>query len=102
MANYKISGVWKRNGVISHYAVHTENADGSHTKSVKTTKTDAIALVEKHGNSVYTWIWSYNRASWTLGEKVHVVGAGNNKYLRSNPDSKVTDNLDHLINYEWI
>lgn len=98
MANYKISGVWKTNNIITHYAFHTVNQSGT-SRGVKTTKAEAVRLLSNSDNSAVTWIWNYQTAGWNNGEKVEVV---NGSYLRSNPDNKVTDNLAHLINYDWL
>ena len=102
MANYKISGVWKNsNNVITHYAFHTVNTDST-SRAVKKSKTDAIALLEVRGNVAYTWIWNYAKAAWSEGEQVEVVNGSAGKYLRSNRDNKLTDNLQHLIDFDWI
>jgi hypothetical protein len=102
MADYRISGVWKdANGTITHYAFHTVTTTGI-TRATKTTKVQAVLLLESKNNNAVTWIWDYSNASWKIGEKVQVVDGSNGKYLRSNPDNKLTDNLAHLINYDWI
>ncbi|WP_259069928.1 DUF3892 domain-containing protein [Mucilaginibacter sp. X4EP1] len=99
MAQYKISGIWKdANGVITHYAFHTVTKDGF-TRATKTTKADAIKLLSHSSNEAMTWIWNYTTAFWKDGEKVAVI---NGSYLRSNPDNKITDNLAHLIDYDWL
>ena len=103
MAQYRISGIWKNDdNVITHYAFHTILADGRITRASKTTKADAIKIVEATGNTVITWLWDYSKAFWKNGETVHVVNAPTGKYLRSNRDSRLTDNLNHLINFDWI
>ena len=102
MAKYRISGIWKDNSnVIIAYAFHTvgESATG---RAVKKTKAQAIALLEISGNSATTWIWNYSTAKWNVGENVTVVNGSNGKYLRTNPDNKLTDNLEHLIDFDWI
>ncbi|WP_025144337.1 DUF3892 domain-containing protein [Pedobacter jeongneungensis] len=102
MAKYRISGVWKdANDTIVAYAFHTVMED-SIGLAVKKTKAQAIALLEINGNSAITWIWNYLRGGWDTGETVTVVNGSNGKYLRSNPDKKVTDNLAHLIDFDWI
>lgn len=102
MPEYRISGVWKdAEGVITHYAFHTKTEKG-YTRATKMSKTQALALVEPNGNIVLTWIWNYSKSFWINGENVSIVNSTNGKYLRSNPDNKVTDNLGHLINYDWI
>jgi len=102
MTAYRISGVWKDSqNVITHYAFHTVTATGV-TRATKTSKSQAITLLETAGNSAMTWMWDYSNSFWKVGENVTVVGSGNNKYLRSNPDNKLTDNLAHLINFDWI
>lgn len=102
MAKYRISGVWKNtNNVITAYAFHiiSETSVG---RSVKKTKAEAISILETSGNSATTWIWDYKEASWKIGEVVEVVNGSTGKYLRSNPDDKLTDNLAHLIDFDWI
>jgi hypothetical protein len=102
MADYKISGVWKNEDkVITHYAFHTKTQNG-HTRATKRSKNDAVALVDNKENTVVTWVWDYSKSFWKLGEKVHVVDGENGKFLRSNPDNKLTDNLDHLIDFDWV
>jgi hypothetical protein len=99
MANYKISGIWKdANGVITHYAFHTVTENGF-TRATKKTKAAAVTLLSSASNEAVTWIWNYTAAFWKDGEKVTVV---NGSFLRSNPDNKITDNLAHLIDYDWL
>lgn len=98
MAKLKISGVWKdKDDIITHYAIHTVG-DTSTSRAVKTAKAEAIRQVSA-ATETMTWIWDYQNAKWKAGEKVTVV---NGSYLRSNPDNKLTDNLAHLIDYDWI
>ncbi len=102
MTIYRISGVWKdTDQVITHYAFHKQTANG-YTRATKTTKAQAIVLLETAGNSATTWLWDYNSSFWKVGQTVTVVGSGSGKYLRSNADNKLTDNLNHLINFDWI
>jgi hypothetical protein len=102
MAQYRISGVWKNsNNVITHYAFHTVG-ETSTSRAVKKSKAEAIALLETIGNVARTWVWNYSTAGWTIGEYVEVVNGAYGKYLRSNPDNKLTDNLGHLIDFDWI
>jgi len=105
MAKYRISGVWKEssNG-ISHYAIHevTQANDYIVSKPVKTSKADAIKLLETKGNTATTLVWNYVQAGWYIGETVEIVGTGSAKYLRSNPDKSITDNLGHLPNFSLI
>ena len=101
MAAFKISGVWKDNNVITYYAFHTVTQTGI-SRAQKVSKADAIKLLETIGNTAITWIWNYSRSFWDEGEKVTVINVNGNKFLRSNPDRKVTDNLAHLIDYDWI
>jgi hypothetical protein len=102
MAHYRISGVWMNDkSTITHYAFHTVN-ENSVSRVEKKTKSQAIALLETKGNSATTWMWNYALAGWVVGENVEVVNSSNGKYLRSNPDNKLTDNLAHLIDFDWI
>lgn len=102
MATYRISGVWKNaNDVITHYAFH-KKSENSTSRATKTTKPEAIRLLEESGNNFKTWVWNYNTCNWSDGEKVEVVNRNNGKYLRSNPDDAKTNNLAHLIDFDWI
>lgn len=102
MATFKISGVWKNDdGIITDYAFHTVNGN-SITRATKKSKAEAIKLLQVNGNSAETCTWDYKKAGWKIGEEVNVVGSGSNKYLRSNPDNTTTDNLGHLIDFDWV
>ena len=102
MTKFRISGVWKNaENVITHYAFHTVG-ESSITRATKKTKTDAIRLLETSGNTAITWVWNYNNSAWSIGENVEVVNGRDGKYLRSNPNQKETDNLAHLIDFDWI
>lgn len=102
MAEFRISGIWKNNdNVITHYAFHTVGQDST-SRAEKIGKVQAIALLETRGNTAYTWVWKYTQAGWRIGEQVEVVNGRSGKFLRSNPDNSLTDNLAHLIDYDWI
>jgi hypothetical protein len=102
MSQFRISGVWKdSNNVIAYYAFHKVN-DNSVGRAIKTAKFQAIQILETPGNSAVTWVWNYSQAKWNIGEQVEVVNGSSGKYLRSNPDNKLTDNLEHLIDFDWI
>lgn len=102
MAKFKISGIWKNSdGVITHYAFHTVATTGI-TRASKKSKSDAITLLDKNENSAKTWIWNYNLAKFVDGQNVEVVGSFGNRYLRSDADNRLTDNLGHLIDFDWI
>ena len=102
---FRISGVWKDgDGGITHYAIHdvTDTEKRHIGPAKKTAKAEAIELVETAGNTVTTIVWNYVNPGWYATEDVHVVGAGTGKYLRSDPDKRLTDNLGHLPNYALI
>lgn len=102
MARFRISGIWKNtNDVITHYSFHMVG-ENSTSRASKKSKAEAIQLLETRGNSAKTWVWNYTQSKWMLGEDVEVVNGSNGKYLRSNPDNKLTDNLAHLIVFDWI
>ena len=98
MAKYNITGVWKdNNGTITHYAFHSADTVNKFGPLTKRSKAEAIRIVETSGNSVMTLVWNYVKCGWYDGEEVYVAGTGTNKYLKSKPDVKVSDNLDNLI-----
>jgi len=102
MPNYRITGIWRDdNKVITHYAIHTPTDTGL-TRAQKVSKEDAIKLLGTPGNTATTRMWDYVKMGWSGGEKVEVVNGSTGKYLRSNPDNKLTDNLGHLIDFDWI
>ena len=103
MAKYRISGIWKDdNNVITHYAVHTESKDNKVSRAKKTSKADAVKLLDGTGDEAVTWLWDYSKSKWSIGGLVHVVNGSSGKYLRSDHDNKSFDNLGHLIDYDWI
>lgn len=102
MAQFRISGIWKDDkNVITHYAFHTVY-EKTTSRAKKMSKADAIQLLEIKSNTATTWKWNYSDAFWKIGEKVEVVDGSNGKYLRTNPNGTKTDNLEHLIDYDWI
>lgn len=102
MAEYRISGVWKNSSnVITHYAFHTEEPTYI-SSATKVTKARAIELVEAKGNNAKTMMWNYKTCRWSMGENVIVVDGKGGKFLRTEPDSSLTDNLGHLIDYDWV
>jgi hypothetical protein len=102
MAKYKISGVWKNSdNVITHYAFHLVGSTST-SRATKVIKSEAVEILSKAENSAFTWIWSYANTIWKNGEEVNVVNGSKGKYLRSNPDNTKTDNLSHLLDYDWI
>jgi len=102
MPVYRISGVWKNtDNVITHYAFHTVGQN-TVSRAEKKSKAAAVALLESPGNSATTWLWNYSQARWNVGEPVIVVNGPHGRFLRSNPDNQLTDNLAHLIDFDWI
>ncbi|WP_415034890.1 hypothetical protein [Flavobacterium sp.] len=106
MGEYRISGVWKSGNVITHYAVHTRTRNADNTgyvlgQAVKMTKASTVALLDQPNNSAKTYLWSYQTALWSAGSDIHVVD-GNPKFLRTNHDGVLKDNLSHLPDYSWV
>lgn len=105
MAEYRISGVWKHNGVITHYAVHRRlpNNGGGFTihHAIKMSKAETVALLDNHLNTANTYLWNYTNASWYAGGEIHVVN-GTPRFLRTNHDGQIKDNLSHLPDYGYI
>jgi len=103
MAEYRISGIWMDDdGVISHYGFHKFNDNGTITTVRRKTKEEAVKIVNTNGNVVKTWMWDYKAAYWKDGETVIVVKGKTENYLRTEPDRTLADNLQHLINYDWV
>jgi len=99
MTIYRISGVWKDdNSIITHYAFHRVK-ETSVGFAEKKSKADAVALLNNPNNSATTWLWNYSLGAWIVGSNVHVV---EKKYLRANHDGTERNNLDHLIDYDWL
>lgn len=102
MALYRISGVWKNtDNIITHYAFH-KVGENSTSRAIKKSKDEAIKLLEISGNRATTWVWNYQSAKWNIGEDVQIVNGNSGKFLRSNPDNTLTDNLSNLIDFDWI
>lgn len=96
MATYYISGVWfTENNTITHVNLHP-SSNNNLGKGTKTVESTVISLIEnKH--VVRTVTWNYTTAKWREGADVKVVELNGKKYLRSQKDSTVRDNLDNLI-----
>jgi Protein of unknown function (DUF3892) len=103
MAEYRISGVWKEeDGDITDYAFHAFNPQtGRFSLPTKKSKAEAIALLDA-GHSAKTIVWNYTYATWYKGEDVYVAGSGANRYLKSKPDDKISDNLGHLPRWNGV
>lgn len=98
MANFKISGIWKtKEGTITYYAIHKIQTNGI-SRASKTTKAAAVELLSIADNSAVTWLWDYSTAYWKNGTEVEVV----KDFLRTVHDNKVSDNLAHLLDYDWL
>lgn len=106
MAEYRISGIWTVDNIITHYAVHlrTKNSSGNGYTighAVKMTKAAAVTLLQNSQNSAKTYLWNYTTSSWLAGGDIHVVN-GNPPFLRTTHDGTTKDNLLHLIDYRWV
>ena len=102
MTKYRISGVWKNsNNEITHYAFHTVGKEIT-SRAYKKTKAQAIKLLETKGNSATTWVWNSYMGYWKIDEDVTVLQGDNGKYLQSNPKNTLSNNLAHLIDYDWL
>ena len=106
MAEYRITGIWKSNDIITHYAVHTRTKNTQNDrytigKAVKMTKAETVALLDQTTNTAKTYLWNYTLAYWYPGEDVHVVN-GTPKFLRTNHDGVSKDNLSHLPDYSYV
>lgn len=102
MAEYGISGIWKNSDdEVTHFAVHEIKLKKA-LNPEKISKVDTIDLLENKENLAYTLVWNYKNAMWKVEQEVSVIIGENEKYLRSDPDDKITNNLSHLINYDWI
>ncbi|MGK4567358.1 hypothetical protein [Flavobacterium sp. 3HN19-14] len=106
MNYFFISGFWTdTHGVVTDYAVHEarlNNGGGySFWEAKKTSKANTFSLVSNELNNVKTLVWNYSGTGWIPGSEIHVVN-DTPKYLRTNHDGSVRDNLLHLINYNGI
>ncbi len=104
-AQYFITGVWfqtEGNSIyISHVMLHPANSDENLNGGVKTSKDDVIAKI-KSGLIIKTLRWDYVKRTWIRGAVVHYETVGKNQYLRTVPDTTVSDNLDNMINMRQL
>ena len=103
MATYRISGVWfsetpKRH--ISSVNLHSQYTDGVGRGS-KATKDYVVNLINT-GNTVTTMQWNYATARWKFGAVVEVITVNGVNYLRTVRDATVSDNLENMINMDWL
>ena len=94
-ADYLVSGLWKSDGVVTHYLIHEMTGDNAWNHGEKKTVAQVIALVESN-KTLKTVRWRYQQVDWSIGASVHVVNA-NPKYLRTNAGGIISDNLANLI-----
>ena len=98
-ADYLISGIWFTESgsskFISVVLLHIDKGD-TMDRGTKTTK-DAVIKLLKAGYSIRTIRWAYSDGKWVKGAKVDYETRRNVEYLRTDPDTTVTDNLDNLI-----
>ncbi len=102
MADYAITGFLKNSDqVITHYILHTLTTEIVILKHAgeKRTMAEVLKLVENPANNVVTMSWDYKEGEWQIGEQVDIVKKGNEKYLRTHPDNRLTNNLGHLIDF---
>lgn len=101
MAQYRISGVWKDKDLVIAYAVH-QIFEGATSKAKKLTSQQTIELLEMRDNTATTWIWNYTTGRWNVGDKVVIANEGDGKYLCCSRANKLTHQLNHLINLDWV
>ena len=104
MKEYAITGIWKDgNDVITHYVIHQlDLKEGIIKRAERFSKNQALILVGNPNNDVYTAQWDYLNRSWTVSEPVYIVRDKDGNFLRSNPDNKLTNNLEHLIEFSLL
>jgi hypothetical protein len=103
-ANYAISGVWFRENRkgsehISHVMLHELTSTGL-ARGTKVTKDYAVGLL--HNKTIKTIKWNYRDGTWVWGATVSTEQRNGITYLRTIPDGDVTNNLDNLINMQYL
>lgn len=103
-ADYLISGVYfgTRNGskYVSHVQLHLDTDNGVEA-GAKTIEAEVIKKL-KAGYTVKTMLWNYSTGNFSQGAAVSYQKVGNYEYLRTHKDGTVTDNLDNMLNMDWI
>ena len=99
---FAITGVWFKENKkgpehISHVMLHGMN-ENSILTGKKTDKDSVVALLKS--NVIKTLKWDYKNGHWVWGAQVTFETRNGIHYLRTVPDSDVTNNLDNLINLE--
>lgn len=95
LAHYYISAV-RYNDEHTHIVkvkVHVA-ADDSFGSAVEWTRSEVVSSIEK-GYSFITIVRSSN-GEWHKGEDVRIITVGGVKYIRTDANSKATDNLGNL------
>jgi len=99
-ADYVITGVWFSTFPHKHIAfvrLHEDLTNDLKYPGLKVSKTEAIGLLKK-GKTIVTAKWNYSSATWTMGAKVdYFKHLDNIEYLRTDPDTDKTNNLDNSI-----
>lgn len=96
MGMYCITGVFKRNGVITELMLNELDERNAVQKGKKVSEDYIIQLLEKL-NYIRVLQWSYKTGRWEPGDYLKIVN-GKRKILKSHREHVVTDSLDLLIN----
>jgi hypothetical protein len=72
--------------------LHVDNGESIGGRTLKT-KDEILSLLD-NGKTVKTIRWNY--PSWLVGAKVQPYTHNNVRYLRTQPDASVADNLDNM------
>src|SRR5664279_194905 len=103
-ADYLISGVWFINSDsakrVSHVQIHPDSENGLGNGERKT-EAEVIKLL-KAGYTIKTIVWNYEKGTFNQGADVGFEKVGQNEYLRTHKDRTVTNNLDNMINMDWL
>ena len=80
---------------ISHVLLHTSDETTLGNGVVKS-KDDVLRLLDNQ-QPIKTMRWNYTSASWIGGAKVEPYQHAGVRYLRTSPDSSVSDNLHNML-----
>lgn len=94
-ADYCISAIRydiNKNRIIKT-KIHKDNSDSIGNEE-EWTRTQVISAIED--GKTFVTITRNNNNSWIKGQDVHVITVNNNKYIRTDKNSKEADNLENL------
>ncbi len=104
MVEYWVSHIKKRDNEIIQVNAFVNTIEGLKNPNLFY-KDDVIKSIEEHDDSWFTCVLKQKKGRkriWEKGSEIHIIQKNGKKFIRSNPDSKGSDNLEQLPSIDDI